>query len=317
MIRGAAWRILRPLNACTAAAGVVVGMMLWGLSPSWQRVWFLAPASAALITAFGNVLNDIQDAELDRVAHPARALPAGLITLAAARRLATALAILGPTLALLAGGPLLALAAAAVLGALFCYERFLKAQGFVGNLVVAALTGCTFLYGALAARIHETYPARWPIQAAFWAGPTGDDFWGVMVVGTAVMAFLLNVAREVVKDIEDMEGDRGQRVTLALRYGVGPARWVAVLAIVGAVPICLFFAAAGWLLGQGGPDAQAWGMAAAVPLAAAALVAMAGGALVFFHARRAQVAFKVGMLLAVVGLALLGIAMHDALAPRV
>ncbi len=44
----------------------------------------------------------------------------------------------------------------------------------------------------------------------------------------AIFAFLINVAREVIKDIEDMEGDRkGKAMTLPVRYGTTPALWLA------------------------------------------------------------------------------------------
>jgi geranylgeranylglycerol-phosphate geranylgeranyltransferase len=49
----------------------------------------------------------------------------------------------------------------------------------------------------------------------------------------AVFAFLVNVAREVVKDIEDGHGDARQRaVTLPVRYGVRPAQIITSLSLV-------------------------------------------------------------------------------------
>jgi geranylgeranylglycerol-phosphate geranylgeranyltransferase len=70
---------------------------------------------------------------------------------------------------------------------------------------------------------------------------TGMAFvYGAVVVGNfvkalvpAIFAFLANVAREVIKDIEDVEGDKKEgAVTLPVRYGERPALWITTATIV-------------------------------------------------------------------------------------
>jgi geranylgeranylglycerol-phosphate geranylgeranyltransferase len=70
---------------------------------------------------------------------------------------------------------------------------------------------------------------------------TGMAFiYGGVVVGRieravipAIFAFLVNVAREVLKDVEDMEGDRKEHaVTLPIQYGIRPALMLATASLL-------------------------------------------------------------------------------------
>src|SRR6516162_4426254 len=72
-------------NALMAAFGVAVGA-----SP---RLFMIEPVamvaaicSAIALTVTANATNDVADADLDRVAHPARPIPSGRISKDAARR---------------------------------------------------------------------------------------------------------------------------------------------------------------------------------------------------------------------------------------
>jgi geranylgeranylglycerol-phosphate geranylgeranyltransferase len=85
--------------------------------------------------------------------------------------------------------------------ALYWYSRSLKATPLVGNLVVGGMTGLAFIYGAAA------------------VGPVERG------IVPALFAFLVNLAREMVKDIEDREGDAlSHAATLPVRFGLRPAR---------------------------------------------------------------------------------------------
>jgi geranylgeranylglycerol-phosphate geranylgeranyltransferase len=113
-------------------------------------------------------------------------------------------------------GFFLAVAVLSLLG----YEFLLKARGFVGNLVVALLTGLVFLYGGAAA---------------------GN---AAVLLPFAGMAFLATLSREVIKDMEDVRGDVG-RVTLPMTYGLpysGRVAQVSVLAAIGLslIPLAWF-----------------------------------------------------------------------------
>jgi len=182
----------------------------------------LAGISTACVTAAGNVLNDLLDLEVDRINHPDRPLVTGAVSVEVARGLVVALFVVGlfVVLPLVAVAPLVgAIFAAAVLSVL-AYEFLLKARGFVGNLVVAFLTAMVFLYGGAAA---------------------GN---AAILLPFAGMAFLATLSREVIKDMEDVQGDVG-RTTLPMSYGLlysGRVAQASVLAavVLSAVPLLWF-----------------------------------------------------------------------------
>ena len=215
---GAAWglvRLARPLNAVLAAVGVLAGMMLSvGPMPGLRApAWIAAPLAALLITGFGNVLNDIRDHDVDRVGHPKRPLPSGAVRPRVAWRLAVALLSMGLAAALLAGLAAF-LFALCVVALLFLYESRLKRLGLSGNVAVALLTASTFLFGAV---------AQGNLRSARFA------------VVAAAMAFFANLAREVAKDIQDVDADRSVRRTLPMQLGSRNAAHLAQVAALAGV----------------------------------------------------------------------------------
>jgi geranylgeranylglycerol-phosphate geranylgeranyltransferase len=209
------YRMLRPTNALMAAVGTATGMVLAPGPALPLHTWLAAPAAAFLLSAWGNVRNDLADLEVDRVAHPDRPLPAGRMRPALAQALAAVLLALALAAAYVAAGwPTLLFAVVNAL-LLALYEWRLKAEGLPGNLAIALLVSSTFLFGA----------------AATGTNPLG---WGTLVL-LAAMALMANMAREVLKDTEDMAGDRGHRETFPLVAGPGQASGLAVYQILCAV----------------------------------------------------------------------------------
>ncbi len=256
-------RLLRPGNAVMAAVAVVLGVRLAGPWPDLGTT-IGAALAAFLVTAFGNVLNDVLDAGIDRTAHPHRPIPSGLVTRQEARRFAGLLLILGLFEAwLAAGSPLLAFALvnAAVLA---WYELRLKRLPLVGNAVVGLLVASTLAFGGV----------------ANGAAP-GPVVWLMM----AMMA-LTNLAREVLKDIEDMHADAGRR-TWPMLVGPGAASWTATVALGIAVGLAAVVAL----------EAPRW---SGLLLWASALSFVVASGLGCWQAARGQRALKLVMLLALV-----------------
>lgn len=210
-------RIVRAGNTAVSFGGTVVGALDAAGAASALRVGFwvavlLAAASTACVTAAGNVLNDLGDRETDRRNHPDRPLVTGEIGVAAARRLMIGLFVVSFLLILpilLAHPTLLPIWLAAV-AALLLYELRLKTAGLSGNALVAFLTAAVFLYGAAA---------------------VGSV---IVVLWFALMAFFATWSREVIKDMEDAEGDVG-RTTLPRTRGLPFAGAVARLFVAVAV----------------------------------------------------------------------------------
>jgi 4-hydroxybenzoate polyprenyltransferase and related prenyltransferases len=160
-----------------------------------------------LATGAGNMLNDYYDLEIDKVNKPARPLPSGRIGLKEALNLTIICFLLALVLALIISP------AASVIGfvnilILIWYAKSLKRTVLIGNLSIAYLTGSTFLFGA--------------------------SFFGlegiIVMLPLALLAFLATAAREIVKDIEDIEGDsKDGAVTFPIKYGERPSAYLASL----------------------------------------------------------------------------------------
>ena len=204
-----ALRLVRAGNLAVSFVGTIVGGLvargigLAGSGEFWLFV-LLAAGSTALVTAGGNVLNDLEDIDEDRVNHPERPLVTGAISVQGARIVAVGLFAGGIELALpvILVYPLVGIILAAALGGMLAYEFRLKAAGLSGNAVVAALTALVFLYGAAAA---------------------GN---ALVLTPFAAMAFFATLSREVIKDMEDLAGDVDRR-TLPRARGMGFATGVA------------------------------------------------------------------------------------------
>ena len=205
-------RLVRWHNGAIAALGVVVGA--WWAAGSVGATRTIAAAIAAFpLAGFANAVNDIADVEIDRVAHPARPLPNGRLTIREAWRVAAGCAVAALVASLIAG-PALAAATALVLVVMTLYSTRLKRGGLPGNLAVAILASLPFLYGA------------WSVGRPRAA------------LALLAIAVPLHLAREIAKDIEDAHADRATRRTLPVVRGESAARTIcAVATIVGVLAI--------------------------------------------------------------------------------
>lgn len=259
--------LLRPGNAAMAAAGGAAGFILAdGAGPA--DLWLAATLPPFLIAAFGNVVNDLRDMQLDRAAHPRRPLPSGRVRRREAWLLAALLLLGGLAWTQDAGFGAFALAGlnALLLGV---YEARLKAAGLPGNVLVGLLVGSTFLYGGLVA--------------------TGGLPTGRMLLLLACLATLTTVARELLKDVEDLDADRGHRATFPLRFGPGLTRLLA-LGLVNAAVLATLLA---FLRPPGG-----WWLPWLVPLGLADAVFVLGACWAWMDVGAAQRMLKLAMAIA-------------------
>jgi len=200
---------VRPGNVTLSAVAVAIGavvavgpaaifpqMLPPGMHPLYTVV--LAAAAAAAFTAGGNALNDYFDAETDRVNHPERPIPRGLLSRKAA--LATAAVLFAVAVMLVPFISWESLAVVVVnLAFMVSYEVAFKARGASGNVLIAYLVGSLFLFAGT-----STY--RGDVQALARASVL------------ALLAALATLGREIAKDIEDVRGDV-DRTTLPKALG--------------------------------------------------------------------------------------------------
>lgn len=172
-----------------------------------------------LFVAAGNALNDYIDRDVDEEVHPMRPIPTGVI--APRTALGTAAVLFGASLALsLAIGVWSVVIVVSSLAVMLAYEIFLKSEGLVGNLAISWLTAALFLFGGAAVDGMEL---AWILAA---------------------LAFMATLGREVVKDIQDLEGDARSRRTLPMRIGRRNAGAIAS----GALAVAVLLSPAPYLL---------------------------------------------------------------------
>ncbi len=191
----ALFKITRPENVLITFLSVMTAAWLATdtvFTPGIMR----AALAAGLVTAAANIINDIFDVDIDRVNQPQRILPSGAMSIPAARLYYKLLNMMA--LGLTMDRPDLFLIIAGTQFILYFYSRSFKKMVLLGNAVVAFTGGLAFVFGALAA---------------------GEIMAGVF---PALFAGLFHFARELIKDLQDVEGDRQyQATTFAVRFGSG------------------------------------------------------------------------------------------------
>jgi len=210
----ASLELVRPHNCVLAGVAVLVGMIVAVASRDIPRPQALfAFAVAVLICGGGNAINDYCDRKIDAINRPGRPIPSGRLEASHALVIGRSLFMMGVLLAIPLGAPCIILA---ILNSMILafYAAELKRLGLVGNLTVGYLVGSTFLFGGLAVK---------KLQA---------------VSILAAMAALSTVGRELIKDIEDMKGDRKIGLkTFPLHHGPRATAALAIVFIAGAIAL--------------------------------------------------------------------------------
>ena len=201
-------KITRPLNVLITFIVVVVAILISSQNQIEFSKIILTSIAAALTAAAGNVVNDIYDIETDKVSHPQRILVQGLISKKEAVFLYILLNILTIILVTYISDFLITIVLLSIV-LLFVYSYYLKKLPLVGNILIAFLTGLAFIYGGFVA--NNPYRAMVP----------------------AVFAFLINLIREVVKDIQDIEGDAKLKFkTFPIEFGIEKSKRLTIVITV-------------------------------------------------------------------------------------
>lgn len=202
--------ILRPGNAIMSAIVIILVAII---DRSFNMPIILAMLAVFFETAAGNVINDYFDYNIDLVNKPERPIPSGRISLKNGRNYAYLLFALGTVCGFMISFitnnwiPFMIVLLADVVLYLYAYK--LKSTPLLGNLAVGFMTGFGFVFGGFTLNNPNI------IITSIYLG---------------FFAFVMTTARELVKDIEDVEGDKleGAR-TLPILYG---ERTTAILAAI-------------------------------------------------------------------------------------
>lgn len=207
--------------------------------------FFLLSLSTVMIAAAGYIINDYFDVKVDRVNRPNTILVGKYIK----RRMAMGAHIVISSIAILIGGYLafklgnykLVLIQILSVGALWYYSTMFKKQVLVGNVVVALLAALVPFVAGLYELIvqHAVIDATATNLMTYLEEETlltdvkyilSKVLSNIMiwVLGFTLFAFISTMIREIIKDIEDYEGDKKfYSNTLAVVYGKKKAARVA------------------------------------------------------------------------------------------
>ena len=200
-----------------------------GLSIQLDHFSFLLLSLATVfITAGGYVINDYFDTKTDLVNRPQTVIVGRSLSRRSAIILHSGLNVLGVLMGSIVsfkvGKPAFSIIFILISGLLWFYSTTYKRQFLLGNLIVAALTGMVPLVAVLF-ELPKVYSVYWEMIARFNLSIGVVTYW---VGGYALFAFLLTLVREIIKDIEDFEGDQAYgRNTLPVFLGKKAAKSIA------------------------------------------------------------------------------------------
>lgn len=192
-------KIIRPFNCLITFLSVVVAAFIASESHFSLTRILLAALSASLVAAAGYVINDYFDVAIDKNAHPERPLVKGFLNKTDAILFYNLLNLAALALSFWLGLIEFIFVLLTII-LLYLYSLSIKKIILVGNYIIAWITGMVFIFGGIA--VGNVYGAIIP----------------------ALFAFLINFIREIVKDIQDIEGDLSSSVvTFPAKYGIRKA----------------------------------------------------------------------------------------------
>ncbi|MBK9097656.1 MAG: geranylgeranylglycerol-phosphate geranylgeranyltransferase [bacterium] len=206
-------KLIRPINFLITFISVIVAAVICLPDKSLGINIFIAAFAASLVMASGNIINDIFDIEIDKINRPERPLPSGKISSRITIVLYFIFLLLSLIFTWLINLPAFLIVAVTNL-MLYLYSKIFKRILLVGNIVVALLTGLVFIFGGVVV-----------------GNPS-------VAIIPALFAFLINLIREIVKDMEDVEGDRkADVITFPTKLGLQNSK---VLILVITILLVLF-----------------------------------------------------------------------------
>jgi 4-hydroxybenzoate polyprenyltransferase len=199
-----------------------------------QFPWYnfaLLVAATVFITAGGYVINDYFDIKTDLI-NKGRVIVGTKVPRRAAMMWHNILNILGVSIGFYisykSGYIWLGSLFLVVSGLLYFYSASYKRQFLIGNIVVAVLTGMVPMLV-----VFYEWPALYRYYSINAVSLPDFDFIVYWIGGFGIFAFLTNLTREIIKDIEDFEGDLAYgRNTIPVVIGILSAKIVSLSLVV-------------------------------------------------------------------------------------
>lgn len=229
-------KLVRPLNLVVLALTMILFRYCLADVASYELYQFKSYLSSAgfwsllittlLVAASGYVINDIFDVETDQINKPEKVIVGTHLTDNAAfnfYKLLCFLSVVGAgALAYFGGNTKFASIPFMVLVLLYLYAQNFKSMALVGNIIIGICAALPVLLIAMYDFKINEYDSNVVVMLTRGIG--------LSAVFYAVFAFLTTVIREIIKDMEDKEGDEstGSR-TLPIVLGVKASKWVVLL----------------------------------------------------------------------------------------
>ena len=194
--------ITRPINLIITFVVVYVSAIICSGNFHLSLEIFLAGVSAVFVAAAGNIVNDYFDIEIDKINRPNRPISSGRVT----KKEAVTAFFLLVVMALFISYTISIeafLIVSTTIALLFIYSFRYKSVPLIGNIIIAVCTALAFIYGGVI--VGNVNAAIIP----------------------ALFAFLINLIREILKDVEDFEGDKQNDLsTFPIKYGLPSTKTV-------------------------------------------------------------------------------------------
>ncbi|WP_264564024.1 geranylgeranylglycerol-phosphate geranylgeranyltransferase [Flavobacterium sp. N3904] len=198
--------------------------------------YFLLVASTVLIAAGGYVINNIMDQATDNDNKPNQVVVGKSISETQSYNIYLALNILGVGIGFYLSNvierPGFAAIFIVISATLYLYATSLKQMLLIGNFVVAILLA----FSVIIIGIFDLLPVINPGNQQALA-----DIFSILF-DYAVFAFIINFIREIVKDLEDVNGDYNQGMnTLPISLGINrTAKLVLILSLIPLVMVIFY-----------------------------------------------------------------------------
>lgn len=196
----------------------------------WQ--YLLLVLTTVFLAGAGYLINNIFDKETDFINKPDDVVVGKYISEDKAFNLYIALNIIGVGigfyLANVIEKPAFALVFILISAVLYLYASSLKQSLLIGNIIVAILTSFTVIIIG----IFNLYPLITPENQAY----LGLIF--KVLLDYAIFAFIINFIREIVKDLEDVNGDYNQGMN-TLPIALGVTRTARLVFLISFIPIVI------------------------------------------------------------------------------
>lgn len=189
--------------------------------------------SILLITSAGYIINDVFDVKTDLINKPKKVIVTKYITLEKAQQLYTWLnsigIALGIGLSLHIEKPTYSFIFIGTSLLLYYYSKIFKSKPLIGNLIVSFLTS----FSIYTLYIFETFTIKVTYIQLF--------IYYIIII-LCLFAFLLNLIREIVKDIIDIKGDYSLNMsTLPISIDIGRTKKIVLFICLITLVLLIFF----------------------------------------------------------------------------